>query len=186
MDLDTYIDEIIDRISYWDDKDMLGITTKHEELHFNIRAIEIEFNSGKKLTIECSGPELGLNFGNTHLNIDEWDQDAIKVDMSEHPLFEKLIGKKTTNIQVWWCDNLWTSGGRRSGPKSYKQDFTISTEENGYFICSSAELEGEDIQSIYLFDSDEIVIITNENIAKKHELGQYGKNQYTRYKSAKT
>ena len=184
MNLDSYLDDKIDRISYWDDKGMLGITTKHQELHYNIRGIEIDFTSGNKLTIDCSGPEQGLDFGNTSLGIDEWDDDATKVDMSQHPLLRNLIGKQVTNIQVWWCDNLWTSGGRRSGSKSYKQDLTIVTEDNGYFLCSSAEAE-EATPSIYLIDSNELVIMTDESIAKKNELGKYGKDKLTRYTTPK-
>lgn len=187
MDLDSYNDEKIERISYWVDKGMFDIITKHEELHFNIRGIEIDFASGNKLSIESGGPEQGLNFYNTFLNLDGWDDDAaIKLDMNNHPLIKKLIGKQITDIQIWWCDKLWTSGGSRSEPKFYKQDLTIFTQDNGYFLCSSAEIEAEAIPSIYLLDSDEIVIITNEKIAKKNELEKYGKNEFTRYKNPKT
>ncbi|MFK8012688.1 MAG: hypothetical protein AB8B80_11640 [Marinicellaceae bacterium] len=186
IDLDSYIDDKIERISYWVDKGMFNIITKHEELHFNIRAIEIDFESGNKLSIESGGSEQGLNFYNTPLDLDEWDDHAIKIGMNNHSLIKKLIGKQITDVQIWWCDNLWTSCGKRSGSKSYKQDLTISTEGNGYFLCSSAETEAEDTPSICLLDSDEIVIITNEKIAKKNELEKYGKNEFTRYKNPKT
>ncbi|MFK8013466.1 MAG: hypothetical protein AB8B80_15615 [Marinicellaceae bacterium] len=186
LDLDSYINDKIERISYWVYKRMLDITTMHEELHYNINGIEIDFASGNKLSIESGAPKRGLNLYNTSLNFDEWDDDAIRVNMNEHPLIKRLIGKQITNTQVWWCDNLWKSGGRTSGRKSYKQDLTISTEDNGYFLCSSAEIVAEAIPSIYLLDSDEIVIITNEKIAKKNELEKYGKNEFTRYKNPKT
>ena len=37
LDLDSYINDKIDQISYWVCKRLFNIITKHEELHFNIR-----------------------------------------------------------------------------------------------------------------------------------------------------
>ena len=181
MNLEIYIGDTITRISYWDDVGMLDYTTKHEELHFNIRGVEIDFISGKTLSINCPHMTGGLDFYDQSLKVNEWDDSAIKVDMSKHSLFKNLINKKITKIQVLWCDNLWQSDHE---PKSYKQDLVINTEENGYFLCSSAEAE-ELKPAIYLTDSDEIVVITDEQIAQKHELEQYGKNEFKRYKKSK-
>ncbi|MFK8012570.1 MAG: hypothetical protein AB8B80_11050 [Marinicellaceae bacterium] len=48
------------------------------------------------------------------------------------------------------------------------------------FLCSSAEIEGEDIPSIYIIETDEIVVICDEDIAKENELEKYGKEEYLR------
>ena len=178
---EIFVDDIITRISYWDDIDMLEYTTKHEELHFNIRGLEIVFISGKTLSINCPSMTGGMYFDNESLNIDQWDESAIKVDMSQHSLFKKLINQKVTKVQIWWCDSLWKS---ETDSNLYQQDITIHTENDGYLLCSSAEAEANK-PSIYLIDSNELVVITEKQIAKKHLLEQYGTGNEQRYKTNK-
>lgn len=176
---EIFVDDVIIRISYWDDIGMLEYTTKHEELHFNIRGLELDFISGKTLSISCPSVAGGLYFDNESLNIDQWDESANKIDMSQHSLFKNLINQKITEIQVWWCDSLWEP---KVHSKLYQQDVTINTENGGYLLCSSAEAEANE-PAIYLIDSDELVVITEKKIAKKHLLEQYGKGNAQRYKT---
>ena len=174
---EIFINDVISSISYWDDIGMLKYTTKHKEFHFNIRAIEIDFISGKTLSIDHR-EMTGFHFTDQPLEIDDWDESAIKIDMSNQPLFKKLINQKVTNIQTWLCDRLWES---KTESNYYQQDLTINTENHGYLLCSSAEAEEKEPE-IYLIDSDELVVVTDKDISKKLQLEQYATKNEQRYK----
>lgn len=184
MELDNYQGQTIERIWYWVERESLNVVTKHGELHFNITAVEIEFRNFKKLTIESFSSELGLHLGNRSLNIDQWDEDCIKVEMTEHPFFYKLISHKLINLTVWWCDNIWHDNDKSATPKSYIQEIILHTENGGYFLASSAEAE-EKRCTIDILGANELVIITDPKIVKKHELAHYGSHQFLRYKTPK-
>ena len=53
--LNTYINETITNIIYWwDDRDMIPVTTKFEEWHYCLLGVEIILSSGRQLSIDTN------------------------------------------------------------------------------------------------------------------------------------
>ncbi|GEM_PF-4019653 len=183
--LNSYINEKIKNIFYWCiDFDLISVTTELEEWHYCLLGVEIIFSSGRQLTIDTdyfSG--MGLKVMEEPMDY-EWNPEYIKKDMSAHPFFSNLINQEITDIQLWWCKNLWThpGTGKTSGPARYPQELVIETKDGGYLLLSSSEAE-EIKPEIYTFCSDEILLTTKRKITKKYELAEYGKGQYQRFKT---
>lgn len=182
--LNSYIGDTIISVSYWSScLELFEESTRFNEWHHSLLGVEIDFLSGRKLSISGDYDDgMGLETTYLKLNLD-WDPEHVKTNMSSNPLFVQIINSKVVNIQRWWCNSLWVSRSTEEHPvKRYPQEIVIETENDGYLMFSSSETEG-DKTKIHLFHTDEILLITDKKIAKKHQLAQYGKGEYERFKT---
>ena len=156
-------DEIIS-IYYWDESDVHEDNIHSDVLHYDLRGVEIVFKSGRLLSIQSTGEELEISYNS--LQIDTWDNDVKKYDMSSYSFFSKILNHPITSIALWLC-------------KGNLQEVTFDMDNSGYLLFSASEASSNPIE-IVDFCSNELVVVTDKKVAIKFGLERFSKEPFIR------
>ncbi|MEN9442122.1 MAG: hypothetical protein RLZ33_2199 [Bacteroidota bacterium] len=83
----------------------------------------------------------------------------------------KIINEQIKSVDIYWMEIPWNGA-----VGYYPQEFVIKTDID-FLLISSIEINNGQVNTEF---TDEILLIENEEIAQKLQLGQYGINQNER------